>query len=103
MVTKRAPDGLTEIDVGAYGIRVYFVTTQRAWDWVCDTKGYPHSMMVQTSSDAMTHCYPESHQIFVCADPKHLRTRERKIQLMVHEAVHVFQFLCDMIGEDRPG
>lgn len=69
----------------------------------------PHTWppFLQTShSGATTHWWdaPKGHKpcVIVCMAQMKGAELEQYYSLLVHEAVHIFQRVCDYIGEDKP-
>ena len=64
------------------------------------------SFVKNAHSDATTHFLASSkdrrHCAIVCMQRNHHRTIEQRYGLLTHEAVHVWQEHCSLIGEGKP-
>lgn len=66
---------------------------------------HPWPAWVSTEANATTHHLTKpngEHLTLVCLREKEGETPIGVASILVHEAVHVFQFFCEMIGETRP-
>lgn len=42
-------------------------------------------------------------QVFICLDLKKLRTKRAAMSVLIHEAVHAWQHICEFLNEEAPG
>ncbi|CAD7023175.1 hypothetical protein REJC140_00118 [Pseudorhizobium endolithicum] len=100
-------DRVIWIDRGWQPVAIGFVPSQAAWDkemkrvrmpepWPgkAHCGGYTHLAVNDTTGEAI---------IYVIVFEASERNALEVISTIVHEAVHVWQFLCRHIGEDSPG
>ena len=65
----------------------------------------PHTWIEESRQKAVVHTWESRGQLtcVVCLHPDALQSDPIEVvAVLVHEAVHVFQRLCDSIGEDHP-
>jgi len=91
-----------DLIVGPY---LVLCTTQDEFDAVCDAVKVPRSPFVNQGSDAATHHLGRGddggHVCVVCVRPSD-HDPISLCALLVHEAVHVWQRWCEVVGEHSP-
>jgi len=96
-----------KLDLGLLPLKLALCTDDERYQRFMSAIGVGQSTVwLQGGCDATTHQLqsPDNHlSIVVCVDAGHTLNPIEIACLIVHEAVHVWQFYVDYYGEDKPG
>ncbi len=92
------------IDTSTLQVPVCLVTCEEAWDQLLTQYHRVSEPMVE-GGVAITRYYDDwdKPQIFICLDLSRLRTKRAAMSVLIHEAVHAWQFICEFMNEASPG
>jgi hypothetical protein len=103
----KSTDRVVWCDSGWQPVAIGFCPSEQAWDRemkrVNGVASYPNVPNSGGHTQWLTNDKTGEGMILVCVHPAAERDALEVIMTIVHEAAHVWQFLCDHIGEKAPG
>ena len=92
------------LETGVVQVPVCLVTCEAAWTQLLEKHNREDAPLVE-GGIGITRYYDDwdKPQIFICVDLKQVRSRRAAMSVLIHEAVHAWQFICEYLGESAPG